>query len=114
MLRRGELADSRPSCCNCGCVCATGSRQRHGRWWCALCLPPARKPEKRDCACGCGAKIAPPSRFKPGHDARLKAKVMRVVRGEADPSEVPADGATREYLMLARWVTADMAKAIGL
>jgi hypothetical protein len=39
---------------------------------------------------------------------------MRVVRGKADPSDVPADGATREYLMLAPWVTATRAKTIGL
>ncbi|WP_437721796.1 hypothetical protein WMF30_41420 [Sorangium sp. So ce134] len=106
------LQDSRPSCCNCYGLCGTGSRSRWGRWWCRSCLPAARKPEKRDCACGCGAKVN--SRFRPGHDARLKAIVMRVVRGEADPSTVPADGATREYLMLAPWVTKETAKLIGL
>lgn len=114
MSHKVKLTDSRPSCCNCGGVCSTGSRQRHGNWWCAACLPRARKPEKRDCACGCGAKVAPPSRFRPGHGARLKAVVMRVVRGKADPSEIPADGVTREYLMLAPWVTAEIAAAIRL
>ncbi len=114
MFHKAEIVDSRPSCCNCYGICSTGSRQRYGRWWCALCLPRARKPEKRDCACGCGAKVSPPSRFRPGHDARLKSVVMRVVRGKADPSTIPADGVTREYLMLAPWVTSEMAAAIGL
>jgi hypothetical protein len=58
--------------------------------------------------------VLPPSRFRPGHDARLKAVVLRVVRGKADPSDVPADGVTREYLMLAPWVTKEMAQRIGL
>ena len=35
-------------------------------------------------------------------------------RGSRHPSNIHADGATREYLMLAPWVTAEMAKAIGL
>ena len=39
---------------------------------------------------------------------------MRIVGGQTDPSAVPADGSTREYLMLAPWVTAEMAKVIGL
>ena len=55
-----------------------------------------------------------PVALQAGHDARLKSVVMRVVRGEADPSSVPADGPTREYLMLAPWVTAEMARVIGL
>ncbi len=114
MFQKVVLVDTRPSCTNCGGVCSVGSRLRYGRWWCKLCLPRPSKPEKRDCACGCGAKVMPPSRFRPGHDARLKAAVMRVVRGKADPSTIPADGATREYLMLAPWVTREMAAAIGL
>jgi len=41
-----------------------------------------------------------------------------MVENKADPSTIPstipADGETREYLMLAPWVTPEMAAAIGL
>ena len=40
------------------------------------------------CWCGCGGETS--SKFMPGHDARLKGVLIRVARGKADPSTIPA------------------------
>ena len=41
------------------------------------------------CLCGCGATNKPKSRFKPGHDARLKGIIAKVKDGRLDASAIP-------------------------
>ena len=40
------------------------------------------------CMCGCGAENKPGSRFKMGHDARVKAALSKVKRGDQDPNTI--------------------------
>jgi Protein of unknown function (DUF429) len=43
----------------------------------------------RFCACGCGAEVRPGREFRPGHDAKLKARLVRAVReGDAARNEL--------------------------
>jgi hypothetical protein len=41
--------------------------------------------EAKPCQCGCGSLASPGSRFIPGHDAKLKARLKRQVK---DPNPV--------------------------
>jgi hypothetical protein len=41
------------------------------------------------CACGCGAEVRPGREFRPGHDAKLKAQLVRAMRtGDAARKEL--------------------------
>src|ERR1039458_9245041 len=47
------------------------------------------------CVCGCGDQLDKKSgsaqtMFRNGHDAKLKAKALNVIRGKADPDTIPA------------------------
>ena len=39
------------------------------------------------CLCGCGAENRPGSRFKPGHDARVKGIISRILSGKTRPGD---------------------------
>ena len=57
------------------------------------------------CQCGCQASTAPKSRFLPGHDAKLKSKLMRAAAADvsvqrfdgATPGPAPAMEVARQY-----------------
>lgn len=66
------------------------------------------------CLCGCGAELGDKRRFAIGHDAKLHSLVLKVLRGKADKSEVPATDATRAYLRTAPWMTDELREAIAL
>lgn len=34
----------------------------------------------RVCGCGCGAQVGPKARFRPGHDAKLKSRLVALAR----------------------------------
>ena len=51
--------------------------------------------ENPTCVCGCGDQLDKKSgsaqtMFRNGHDAKLKAKALSVIRGKADPDTIPA------------------------
>jgi predicted nuclease with RNAse H fold len=58
----------------------------------ARCATPADDtavPLIRFCACGCGAEVRPAREFRSGHDAKLKARLVRAVReGDAARTEL--------------------------
>ncbi|AUX46079.1 uncharacterized protein SOCE26_075840 [Sorangium cellulosum] len=71
------------------------------------------------CLCGCGAQLAAKRRFALGHDAKLHSIVLKVFRGQADKSALPAacadsSSATVTYLRGAPWMTDEIRQAIGL
>ncbi|WP_437671470.1 hypothetical protein [Sorangium sp. So ce131] len=71
------------------------------------------------CLCGCGAELAAKRRFALGHDAKLHSIVLKVFRGQADKSALPAacadsSSATVTYLRGAPWMTDEIRQAIGL
>ena len=51
--------------------------------------------EKPICVCGCGgqlekaAKASAQTMYLVGHDAKLKAKALSVIRGKAEPDTIP-------------------------
>ena len=53
----------------------------------ARAKPKAAKKADNDCLCGCGAKVS--GRFKMGHDATYKSKILKVERGQMKKSELP-------------------------
>lgn len=34
----------------------------------------------RPCLCGCGETVSPTARFRPGHDAKLKSRLLKIAR----------------------------------
>lgn len=66
------------------------------------------------CLCGCGAELAAKRRFAQGHDAKLHSIVLKVARGQAAKSTLPATSTTVAYLRGAPWMTAEIRQAIGL
>jgi len=41
------------------------------------------------CFCGCGAEVKPGKKFKQGHDATFKSRVLQVARGQMKLADVP-------------------------
>ena len=55
----------------------------------------ARWSEDPVCLCGCGGQVEKKEggaqvMFRNGHDAKLKAKALNVIRGKAEPDTIPA------------------------
>jgi hypothetical protein len=56
---------------------------------CATADGDAAIPLIRFCACGCGTEVRPAREFRSGHDAKLKARLVRAVRqGDAARNEL--------------------------
>ena len=54
----------------------------------------ARWTEKPICVCGCGGQLekregSAQTMYLAGHDAKLKAKALNVIRGKAEPDTIP-------------------------
>lgn len=63
---------------------------------------PREKKEReiRECKCGCGGSTY--AHFVPGHDAQFKGKLLKIEKGEAQPSEVLNDEVVASYKWIKR------------
>jgi len=50
------------------------------------------------CRCGCGEKVTPGRRYRPGHDARFHGRIKKIKDGRLKLSELPGLG-VRKYAM---------------
>lgn len=49
-----------------------------------------KKVKTEVCLCGCGQPVKPRRQFLQGHDMRLKSLVIKVQKGDANKSDIPA------------------------
>jgi len=63
------------------------------------------------CLCGCGMPVYGRAKFKPGHDGRLRGKVLRLMKGEPAEFDV-TNQETLTYLKGAHWITPEIWDAL--
>jgi hypothetical protein len=79
---RGEARNECPACARADGPDPTAEGPREPR------KRPQREQGTRPCECGCGAEVR--SRFLPGHDAKLKSRLLREARSSDPILRLPA------------------------